>query len=201
MIAPLPCCFISAKLEDISMNSNHLTFCNTSIVLLVISCFISVAGFSPKGTGEVKGVCHQQLNPELVKMENTTEKIDLWPYKHTMRKSVSGTHFMVRTNEELINVHLAPTAELSKLISAKENDLITLSLFQTDKLTRSEYIAKEVVANGKSAKLMNDNLRPAWAHRYPAEKWRCENIGTWSFKMLKETIRSEVLLKLISDSA
>lgn len=154
------------------MPTNHSAYRNIKLCLIGVLCTMAVAGFPQKGTGDNTGMSQQQLNPELLKMEGVIEKIEIAPCKYTTGKSTSGTHFMVRTDDKLINVHLGPTAEVSKLISATENDPITLTLFQTGRLPEDEYIAKEVIVNGKNTVLRDENLKPVWAGSHSKEKWR-----------------------------
>ena len=154
------------------MNLNHSAYYLIKVALFAILSFMAIAGYSQKGTGEDKGVSREQINPELLRMEGTVEKIELAPCEDTTGKSVSETHLMVRTNEDLINVHLGPTAEVSKLISTKEGDQITMALFQTDKLFKDDYIAKAVIVNGEIVMLRDDDLKPVWAGNKPKEKVR-----------------------------
>jgi len=144
-------------------------------VFLIVFCFIASVGFAQKGTGENDGISRQRLNPELLQMEGTIEEIESGPCKYTTGKSVSGTHLMVRTQSQLINVHLGPTSEVSKLFSATEGDLIAMTVFQTERLPKDQYIAKEVTVNGKTTILRDETLKPVWAGKYPKEKWRKGN--------------------------
>jgi hypothetical protein len=156
------------------MNRNRSIYRTIKSVLFTTAalCFVATAGYAQTGTGETKGVSHQQLNPELVNIEGTVEKVESGPCKYTIGKSVSGTHLFVRTQDKLINVHLGPTSEISKLLSAKEGDLLAMIVFRTDRLPEDQYIAKEVTINGEGIVLRDDTLKPVWSGRYSKAKWR-----------------------------
>lgn len=144
--------------------------------LIFLTMYLAaIAGFSQKGTGEAKGISRQGLNPELLKMEGTIEKIEYGPCKYTTGRSVSGTHLMVKTQEKLVNIHLGPTTEVSELLSATEGDPITMIVFRTDRLPQDDFIAKEVTVNGETSVLRDESLKPVWGGKIGKEKWRMGN--------------------------
>jgi hypothetical protein len=153
------------------MNCNRSTYRNIKLLLFTVLCFVATSSYAQKGTGETKGISKQQLNPELLTIEGTVEKIEIGPCKHTTGKSVSGTHLLVRTTDELINVHLGPTLEVSKLFSPKKGTLITLIVFRTDRLPQDQYIAQKVIINGETTVFRDGTLKPVWSGKYPKEKW------------------------------
>lgn len=143
--------------------------------IILIACFITIVGYSQKGTGEANGVSRQGLDPELLKMEGVVEKVESGPCKYTTGRSVSGTHLIVQTQDKLINVHLGPASDVSQLVSVTAGNPIAMIVFRTDKLPKDEYIAKEVKVNGKSIVLRDERLKPVWAGGNRKEKWRMGN--------------------------
>lgn len=140
--------------------------------IILTACFITIAGYSQKGTGETNGVSRQRLDPELLKMEGIIEKVESGPCKYTTGRSVSGTHLIVQTQDKLINVHLGPTSEVSQLVSVTAGDPIAMTVFRTDRLPKDQFIAKEVTVNEKNIVLRDETLKPVWAGGNRKEKWR-----------------------------
>jgi hypothetical protein len=50
-----------------------------------------------------------------------------------------------------------------------------MTVFQTDKLPKDQFIAKEVAINGESTVLRDDKLKPVWAGKNPKGKMRKRN--------------------------
>jgi hypothetical protein len=144
-------------------------------ILFIAFCMIAMAGYAQKGVGEAKGVSQQQINPELLKMEGVIQQIKSGPCEHTTGRAVLGTHLMVKSQGKMVNIHLGPTSEIAKLFSPSEGDQITMTVFQTDKLPKDQFIAKEVAINGKSTVLRDDKLKPVWAGKNPKGKMRKRN--------------------------
>ena len=145
------------------------------LILFITFCMIAMAGYAQKGVGEAKGVSQQQINPELLKMEGVIQQIKSGPCEHTTGRAVLGTHLMVKSQGKAVNIHLGPTSEIAKLFSPSEGDQITMTVFQTDKLPKDQFIAKEVAINGKSTVLRDDKLKPVWAGKNPKGKMRKRN--------------------------
>lgn len=157
------------------MKLNRTIHRNIKLGLFMTFCLVAIAAYSQKGTGKNNGVSRQQVNTELIKMEGTIEKIESGPCSYTTGKSIEGTHLSVKTKETVVNIHLGPTSEVSKLIVANEGDLIKMTVFKTDKLPKDQYIAKEVIINGKNTVLRDENLKPVWAGRKGKGKGKGKN--------------------------
>ncbi|MEQ8582831.1 MAG: hypothetical protein RIC30_12165 [Marinoscillum sp.] len=140
-------------------------------VLFITFYAFALVGFAQKGAGDAQGVSSQGLNPELLEMEGTIERIASGPCKYTTGRAAAGTHLFVKTQETLVNVHLGPSDKVFPLFTATEGDRIAMTLFRTDKLPPDEYIAKEVSINGKTTVLRDGSLKPMWAGKHK-EKWR-----------------------------
>ncbi len=133
-----------------------------SVILLTL-LVTTIVGYSQKGTGENKGVSRQELNSELLELEGTIETIESGPCKYTTGKSVSGTHLIIKLQMETLNIHLGPTAEVSRYFNGTEGEYIAMIVFRTNKLPEDHYIAKEIILNGQSIVLRDEDLRPVWA--------------------------------------
>lgn len=165
------------------MKANHTTHRNLKFALFISFCLVAFTSYSQKGTGDKNGVSRQQLNPELLKMEGTIEKVESGPCKYTTGKSIKGTHLMVKTEDGLVNIHLGPMTEVSKLLSANEGDQIKITVFKTDKLPKDQFIAKEIILNEEHIVLRDENLKPVWSGKKTKGKGKGRGKGKKKNKM------------------
>ncbi|MFT6883253.1 MAG: hypothetical protein ACI83W_001874 [Marinoscillum sp.] len=144
--------------------------------LFIILCTIAMVGYAQKGTtGLTNGVSSEQPLSELQKVEGTIEKIKTGPCQYTTGRYEAGTHLFVRANEDLYNVHLGPTSDISQLVSLSEGDSINVTAFRTARMSPNESIAIEMIVNGENTVLRDQNLEPVWSGRNRKEKWRRGN--------------------------
>ena len=132
-------------------------------IMLAVLLFLAIIALAQKGTGNPDGISRQGLNPELMEFNGTIESIESGPCKYVTGKSQNGTHLLLQTEEKTLNIHLGPTAEINKRFSGEEGDKISLVAFSTDKLPEDHYIAKELMIEGETVVLRDENLKPVWA--------------------------------------
>lgn len=133
------------------------------LTFFLASIFITMAAVAQKGAGDATGISKQGLNPELVELKGVVQSIKSGPCENTKGKSTLGTHMMVETSGEVLNIHLGPTTEVADFVANAEGEEVVVTAFQTDKLPSDHYIAKEFILRGKTYELRDDNLKPEWA--------------------------------------
>ncbi len=146
------------------------TFINSTLFLAAI--LVAFSGYAQKGTGEASGLSRQGANPELVELEGTIQTVEQGPCKYTTGKATAGTHLILVTNDQTLNIHLGPSDEVLDYVADAENEALSLVAFRTERLPKNHYIAKELILNDQNIVLRDDNLKPSWAGRYGKEKWR-----------------------------
>lgn len=142
---------------------------------MVLICFLATyaMGHSQKGMGESEGVASKGEIPELVTLKGVVQEIKKGPCTYTAGKSVSGTHLIINTAQEVVlNVHLGPTKKVYEFVANSMNDEIEFIAFRTKKLPKDHYIAKELVYKDDELVLRDEYLRPFWANKRSKEFWK-----------------------------
>lgn len=142
---------------------------------MVLICLMAAytMGHSQKGMGESYGVTRKGDIPELITLKGVVQEIKKGPCTYTTGKSVSGTHLIVNTTQEVVlNVHLGPTKKVSEFVDNSINDEIEIIAFRTEKLPKDHYIAKELIYNDDEFVLRDEYLRPFWANKRSKGFWK-----------------------------
>ncbi|TAI48916.1 hypothetical protein [Flagellimonas allohymeniacidonis] len=126
-----------------------------------------------KGMGESEGIAKTGEIPEMQTISGLVTEIKKGPCTYTVGKSVSGTHLMVQTEDDVVlNIHLGPTAKIFDFIEDAKGHHLEAIVFTTEKLPENHFIAKEVTYNENKLVLRNGYLKPFWAHKKGREYWK-----------------------------
>lgn len=135
-------------------------------VLIGFVFTLNISVFAQKGLGDSTGIARSGELPTIVMLDGTLDQIKTGPCEHTTGRAVIGTHLFIDTEEsdELFNVHLGAAYALEPFVANLEiGQKVEIQAFQTDGMEPLEFIAKEVLIEGDTLKLRDENLRPFWA--------------------------------------
>lgn len=142
------------------------TFFKIIGVLIGIMFTLNLSLFAQKGMGDSNGVARPAIQPTIIEVEGSLDHIKTGPCEHTTGYAIIGTHLFIETNEndQLVNVHLGAAYAVESFVSELEiGQKLRFQAFRTDNMGPMDLIAKEIVANGETQQLLDDNLRPVWA--------------------------------------
>lgn len=122
--------------------------------------------FAQKGIGDSNGVARSAVQPTIIEVEGSLDHIKTGPCEHTTGHAIIGTHLFIDTdeNDQLVNVHLGAAYAVESFVNELEiGQILRFQAFRTQNMGPMDLIAKEIVANGKTLQLRDENLRPIWA--------------------------------------
>jgi hypothetical protein len=139
-------------------------FMGTGLALVAL---MAAPALAQRGTGDATGVARSGIQPPVVTISGTLDRIETGPCAATTGRAVAGTHVVVTTADgETRNIHLGPAADVADTVAVLPiGKAVTVEAFRTDKLKDGQYIAKSLTFDGKSVTLRDANLRPVWAGR------------------------------------
>jgi hypothetical protein len=128
-----------------------------SIVVLALAVCPGVAQ-KVANTGPKYDVAHQ------VKIQGTVEEVREVPGDY------EGTHLVVKTDQGLVLVQVAPTAFLKEMdTSYKKGDIVQVVGAKTLDATEEQVLAREITIGADTVTLRDDKGVPVWAGWKPAK--------------------------------
>ena len=132
------------------------------VVLLGMLIFSTAE--AQRGTGEQEGVARQRIRPEMQTLVGTLKEVKTDPCERATGRAPIGTHLILQSDEEELNVHLGPASEVGDVVGmVRVGDTLEVKAFQTERLPENQYIAVSVKAGEKEIVLRDESLRPRWA--------------------------------------
>ena len=136
----------------------------TKIIITAVLLAITSVGYSQKGVGNKEGVARVSAKYEIEQFSGELQNIINEACTQTTGQYSKGTHLMVKTDKETLNMHLGPTIKVSDMTNKlKTGDKIQLKVFTTKDMPDNHYIVKEFTSQGETHKIRNSNLKPFWA--------------------------------------
>lgn len=139
---------------------------NRIIGILTITLMLTASAYAQRGLGNASGMARGYLQPEIVSIEGTLDHIKTGPCEQATGYAYIGTHLFLQSenSDELLNVHLGAAFAVEPYVDdLKPGDKILVRAFQTDEMSPTEFVAKEVTSNSRMIELRDNNLRPFWA--------------------------------------
>ena len=128
-----------------------------SIVVLVLAVCPGVAQ-KLANTGPKYDVTHQ------VKIQGTVEEVREVPGDY------EGTHLVVKTDQGVVLVQVAPTAFLKEMdTSYKKGDVVQVVGAKAPDATEEQVLAREITIGADTVTLRDDKGVPVWAGWKPAK--------------------------------
>jgi hypothetical protein len=125
---------------------------------VLILALPGVAGQKIADTGSKYDVAHQ------VKIQGTVEEVREVPGDY------EGTHLLVKTDQGLVLVQVAPAAFLKEMdTSYKKGDVVQVVGAKALDATEEQVLAREITIGADSVTLRDDKGVPVWAGWKPAK--------------------------------
>jgi hypothetical protein len=125
----------------------------------------ALPALAQKGVGDVTGVARQADKPEVVSLAGKVVEVKIGPCENSTGRVVIGTHFILESPKgEKLNVHLGPAGVVDFLadqLSAGKR--VNVQAFRTEKMSDGHYVAQSLAVDGKTIRLRDDSLAPAWS--------------------------------------
>lgn len=140
------------------------------LAMKVLFCLAPVT-WGQRGMGDTSGVVRQGLKLETVTLKGKVVHVDTGPCAKGTGRSVVGTHFILRSEQDLEqNIHLGP-AQWAQQVTDQltEGKIVTVCAFRTQKMPPGHYNAVSVTIDDKTMHLRHQNLRPVWAGQAPQD--------------------------------
>ena len=136
-----------------------------AIVALAILVTTGTTTWGQRGVGDNEGVVRQAIETQRTALKGTVKEIVIETCENTTGPFGIGMHLLLTTGEKKqYNVHLGPAVLIKNLVKPLEaGQSVTVQAFRTQKMPAGDFVAITLKFDGKTVRLRDENLRPAWA--------------------------------------
>ena len=134
------------------------------VTLTALMTMVSTT-WGQRGMGDNEGVVRQAVETKRMTVEGTVKEIIIEKCENTTGPFVMGMHLLLTTGEKKqYNVHLGPAVLIKDLVKPLEaGQSVTVQAFRTEKMPTEHFVAIALKFDGKTVRLRDEKLRPAWA--------------------------------------
>ncbi len=138
-----------------------------STTIIALTLLVAGATYGQRGRGETEGLARQGVQPDMVRIEGTLDRIETGPCPRTTGRAYVGTHlFIEKEDGRMINLHVGSADAVKPFVDKLETGRpIEVTAFRTDLLEEDHYVAKEITFGEETLEVRADDLSPFWSRQ------------------------------------